>query len=104
MARIKTSKKQNRSASGSFVVHTDSSNKDLADKKLVKEILIEALTMNDLEVFQDVLVGYLRTSSKLALSRNTRIGRTTLYDLMDPEKPFNPTLETIGKIFQELAS
>jgi DNA-binding phage protein len=86
------------------VKHEPSSNKDLANKKLVKEILIEALTHNDMETFQDVLVGYIRTSSKLALSKKTKLGRTTLYDLINPEKPFNPTLDTIGKIFEELAA
>ena len=104
MAKTKTSKRQNESARPSFVRHPFPSNPDLADKKLVREILTEALLANDLEVFQDVLVGYLRTSSKLTLSRNTRIGRTTLYDLINPEKPFNPTLETLGKIFAELAA
>jgi hypothetical protein len=104
MAKIKTSKKRNASVTNSFVKHPFPSNLDLADKKIVREILTEALLANDLEVFQDVLVGYLRTSSKLTLSRNTRIGRTTLYDLMNPEKPFNPTLDTLGKIFAELAA
>jgi len=60
--------------------------------------------MNDLEAFQDVLIAYLRISAKAQLSRKTKIGRTTLYDLMDPDKPFNPTLETLGKIFEELAA
>jgi DNA-binding phage protein len=68
----------------------------------VREILLESLAANDLETFQDVLVGYLRATSKLSLSRKTRLGRTTLYDLIDPEKPFNPTLETLGKIFESL--
>ncbi|MCM0604703.1 MAG: hypothetical protein KA715_01285 [Xanthomonadaceae bacterium] len=84
--------------------HEPSSNKNLANKAVVREILIEALTTNDMDTFQDVLVGYLRTSSKLAMSKKTKIGRTTLYDLMDTEKPFNPTLETIGKIFEDLAA
>ncbi len=84
--------------------HKPSSSKGLSDKKLVREILIDALTNNDMDTFQDVLVGYIRTSSKVELSRKTNLGRTTLYDLIDPEKPFNPTLDTIGKIFEELAA
>lgn len=84
--------------------HEAAASKELLDKKLVREILIEALTHNDMETFQDVLVGYIRTSSKVALSKKTNLGRTTLYDLIDPTKPFNPTLDTIGKIFEELAA
>jgi len=105
MAKTKTSKKQKKSEKiSSFVRHEASTSKELADKKIVREILIDALTNNDMDTFQDVLVGYIRTSSKMALSRKTQLGRTTLYDLIDPDKPFNPTLDTIGKIFEELAA
>ena len=70
----------------------------------MKRILLESLSNNDMETFHDVLIGYIRTSSKAALSKKTKIGRTTLYDLINPDKPFNPTLDTIGKIFEELAA
>ncbi len=102
MAKSKTSGKPKRSARPSFVPHEPSRSPELTDTKLVREILLESLAANDLETFQDVLVGYLRAASKLSLSRKTRLGRTTLYDLIDPEKPFNPTLETLGKIFESL--
>jgi DNA-binding phage protein len=104
MAKTKTLRKQKKSEKLFFVEHKPSSSKGLSDKKLVREILIDALTNNDMDTFQDVLVGYIRTSSKVELSRKTNLGRTTLYDLIDPEKPFNPTLDTIGKIFEELAA
>ena len=104
MAKTKTSKKLKESGKASFVKHEPSTSKGLLDKKLVREVLIEALTNNDMETFQDVLVGYIRTSSKSALSKKTNLGRTTLYDLIDPDKPFNPTIDTIGKIFEELAA
>ena len=104
MAKKKTSGKQKKSEKISFVEHETSSNRDLSNKKLVKDILVEALTCNDMETFQDVLVAYIRTSSKVALSKKTKLGRTTLYDLIDPSKPFNPTLDTIGKIFEDLAA
>ena len=86
------------------MVHTPNESKELANKELVREILIDCLVQNDLGTFQDVLIGYLRTTSKSELSRNAKIGRTTLYDLIDPKKPFNPTLETLGKIFEDLAA
>lgn len=104
IAKIKTLKKQKKLEKPLFIKHNPSSNNELSNKSLVKKILIEALTANDMETFQDVLVAYLRTTSKLALSEKTQIGRTTLYDLIDPKKPFNPTLNTLGKIFEELAA
>jgi DNA-binding phage protein len=76
----------------------------LKDKKNVRDTLLECLMMNDLDSFQDVLIGYIRTTAKSEFARKTHIGRTTLYDLIDPDKPFNPTLETLGKIFEELAA
>ena len=104
MANKKTSKKPKESSTLTFKEYRADQTPELADKKLVKEVLIEALSENDLETFQEVLVAYLRTNSKLNLSRRLEIGRSTLYDLIDPTKPFNPTLETIGKIFQDLAA
>ena len=104
MAKTKTLKKQKGSEKNSFVRHEASSSPGLADKKLVKKILLESLSNNDMETFHDVLIGYIRTSSKVALSKRTKIGRATLYDLINSEKPFNPTLDTIGKIFEELAA
>ena len=104
MAKTKTLKKQKGLEKNSFVKHESSSSSRLADKKLVRKILLESLGNNDMETFHDVLIGYIRTSSKVALSKNAKIGRTTLYDLINPEKPFNPTLDTIGKIFEELAA
>ncbi len=104
MDKIKTLKKRKKSEKISYTIHKSSHSKELLDKHLVKQILIEALCENDLETFQDVLVGYIRTSSKTALSQKTNIGRTTLYDLIDSSKSFNPTLETMGKIFKELAA
>ncbi len=104
MVKTKTSKKLKESKMTFFVKHEPSTNKDMLDKKIVKEILIEALVNNDMETFQDVLVSYLRTRSKSDLSKKTLLGRTTLYDLTNPEKTFNPSLETLGKIFEELAA
>ena len=104
MAKIKILKKQKESGKTTFIKHEASSSKELTNKKLVREILIDALTHNDMQTFQDVLVGYIRTCSKVTLSKKTQLGRTTLYDLIDADKPFNPTLDTIGKIFEELAA
>jgi DNA-binding phage protein len=87
-----------------FTEHIPSSNKDLADKDIVRELLLECLREGDMFTFEDVLLAYIRTSAKLSLSKSTKIGRTTLYDLIDPKKQFNPSYETLSKIFEDLAA
>ena len=104
MAKTKTSGKQKKSEHYTFTPYDPHSDPDLTNKKLVREILMDCLLQNDLETFQDVFISYIRTSSKMGLSKRTKIGRTTLYDLIDPSKPFNPTFDTIGKIFLDLAA
>lgn len=74
----------------------------LKNPKLVRKVLIEALMSNDLEVFQDVLVAYLRTVSKSRLATKCKLGRQTLYDLINEEKDFNPSLSTLGSILETL--
>ena len=78
--------------------------KTLKNRKLVLDTLLDCLVRNDLESFQDVLVAHLRTVSKSKLAAETNIGRQTLYDLLDPKKPFNPTLSTLSSIFKNLAA
>lgn len=104
MDNKKTSKMLKKSKELGLTEYFANNSSHLRNKELVRQVLVEALMINDLETFQDVLIGYLRTTAKAELSRKTKIGRTTLYDLMDPNKPFNPTLETLGKIFEELAA
>ena len=72
--------------------------------KLIKEILVEALMTNDLETFQDVLLAHLRAVSKTKLAADTKLGRQTLYDLIDEKKEFNPTLSTLGAILEAIAA
>ncbi len=79
-------------------VHTDS----LKDPVGVLETLIECLVENDLESFREVLAAHLHVTNKSKLSRDTKIGRTTIYDLLNEDKPFNPTLETLGPLFKSL--
>ncbi len=76
----------------------------LKDRKLVLATLIDSLVKNDLDTFQDVLIAHLRTVSKSKLAAETKLGRQTLYDLLDEKKPFNPTLTTVGSILKSLAA
>lgn len=84
--------------------HDPFSSPQLKDAHLVKEVLVEALMNNDLETFQDVLIAHLRTVSKSKLATKTKLGRQTLYDLIDESKEFNPTLSTLGSLLKAIAA
>jgi DNA-binding phage protein len=85
------------------VVHNPYS-KVLANPKLIKKAVLEALIDGDLETVRDLLVAHLRTVNKSKLAANTKLGRQTIYDLMDTEKEFNPSLKTLSTILDELAA
>lgn len=70
------------------------------DRKLITETLVDCLMLDDMEAFRDVLISHLRVMKKTKLVQKSGIGRRTLYDLMDPEKEFNPRINTIGKILR----
>lgn len=76
--------------------------KSLVNPKEILDTLLHCLAINDLEAFQDVLVAHIKYCSKTELSRKTKLGRRTLYDLLDSNKPFNPTLSTIGPLLKSL--
>jgi DNA-binding phage protein len=76
----------------------------LKDPKVVREVLIDALMQNDLDTFQDVLIAHLRVTSKSRLAARSGLGRQTLYDLISPEREFNPTLSTLGALLKAIAA
>lgn len=76
-------KKPGKSAKTSFVQHKPSSSKVLLNKKLVKQVLRDAFSKKDIDTYQDVLLGHLRTSLKGTRSKKT-------------------CLDIIGMIFKEL--
>ena len=78
--------------------------KELADKERIKEAVYFSLVEGDLESVRDLLIAHLYTVNKLELSKVTKIGRQTLYDLMNKEKDFNPTLKTIVTILDYSAA
>jgi DNA-binding phage protein len=101
MGKTKTSGKR-KSSSLKLVEHDYS--KTLSDRKLVLETLLECLVQNDVDTFQDVLVAHLRTVSKSKLAVETKLGRQTIYDLLNEKKKFNPTLTTLSSILKTLAA
>lgn len=75
----------------------------LLKKKLVAEVLVDALIENDIETFKDVLISHLRTVSKTELAKATGLGRRTLYDLME-NKNFDPRLSTLSALLSKIAA
>lgn len=102
MAKVKTSKKRKKSLPRGLVKF-EPDHKLLADKKLVLEVLIDALLTNDIDTFRDVLVAHLRTVSMSKLAKKTGLGRRTLYDLMD-EKTFDPRLSTLSALLSKISA
>lgn len=98
MVSKKTSTKR-RKSSAKLIPHDPT--KSLKNRKVVLKVLIECLVENDLETFEDVLVSYLRVTSKTRLSKQSGIGRRTLYDLIE-KQPFNPGLKTVGALLNTI--
>lgn len=85
-------------------VYEPYSNPDLKDSKIVAEALLDCLKHGDTEAFRDVLVSFLMTANKKKLSKVSGIGRTTIYDIMNPEKEFNPELSTVAALLKVIAA
>ena len=101
MDKKKTSSRQ-RKFSKKLIPHDPK--ESLKDPKEVLETLLHCLSIDDIEAFQDVLIAHLKYASKTDLARRTKLGRRTIYDLMDRKKPFNPTISTIAPLLKALAA
>lgn len=104
MAKTATSKKQKKSATKFLREHAPFASRELKDSHLVAEALLECIKTGDVESFREVLVAHLMTMNKTAIAKKAGIGRRTLYDLMDPNKEFNPELSTISAVIKSLAA
>ena len=107
MGKAKILKKQKKSSIRSKVpllVAHDPFSKELADPKLVKQAVLQALIEGDLEAVRDVLIAHLQTVNKSNLAAKTKLGRQTLYDLMDSKKEFNPSIKTLSTILDNIAA
>jgi DNA-binding phage protein len=107
MGKAKTLKKQKKysvkSKAPILVVH-DPFSSQLADPKLIKKAVLQALVDGDLEAVRDVLIAHLQTVNKSNLASKTKLGRQTLYDLMDSKKEFNPSIKTLSTILDNIAA
>lgn len=107
MGKIKTLKKQKKSLAKSkapLLVAHDPFSKELADPKFIKQAVLQALVEGDLESVRDVLIAHLQTVNKSNLAAKTKLGRQTLYDLMNSKKEFNPSIKTLSAILDNIAA
>lgn len=107
MAKIKTLKKQRSSSKKSKPVVLHSHNV-LDEKRLNKEhlksILAEALVEGDFDMLKDVLIAQIRVQNKAEIVRRSKLGRQTLYDLIEDKREFNPTVKTLSSLLKALAA
>ena len=75
----------------------------LKDSEIVTEVLLDCIRTGDLESFREVLAAHLMTVNKTDLAKKAGIGRRTIYDIIDPNKDFNPELSTISALIVALA-
>ncbi len=104
MAKIVTSKKRAPSAKKSLRAHVPFKSPELKDSALVIDTLLDCIRVGDVETFREVLTAHLMTANKMRLAKKAGIGRRTLYDLLDPNKDFNPELSTISAVLKAMAA
>ena len=104
MRKTVTSSRQKKSGTKSLKKHVPFKSKELKDSHLVAETLLECIRSGDLESFREVLMAHLMTVNKVAVAKKAGIGRRTLYDLIDPNKEFNPGLATVSAVIRALAA
>ena len=56
------------------------------DRDTLRSILIDSLIDGDIELLKDVLITQIRLQNKADLVRKSKIGRQTLYDLIDGKR------------------
>jgi len=58
----------------------------------------------DMEMLKDAVVGLIRLNKKSDLIKKTKLGRQTLYDLINDKREFNPTVKTLSALLQVIAA
>lgn len=87
-----------------FLEIHDPYDKKLADVELIKRAVFQALVDGDTEAVRDLLIAHLRTVNKLKLAKKSKLGRQTIYDLINVDKEFNPSIKTLTTILNNLAA
>lgn len=107
MAKTKTLKKQ-RSSSKKLkpvaLLQHKVLDENILDKETLKSILAEALIEGDIDMLKDVLITQIRIQNKAELVRKSKLGRQTLYDLIEGKREFNPTVKTLSSLLKAIAA
>lgn len=82
--------------------HVPFQSKLLKDSKAVTEALLDCIRTGDIDSFRELLAAHLVTVNKTELAKKAQIGRRTIYDIIDPNKEFNPELTTISSLIRAL--
>ncbi len=77
---------------------------NILDRETLKSLLIEALIDGDIEMLKDVLITQIRLQNKAELVRKSKLGRQTLYDLIEGKREFNPTIKTLSALLKAIAA
>ncbi len=104
MAKTATSRRRKKFGTKSLKAHVPFSSPELRNPKLVSEALLDCIRTGDLDSFRDVLAAYIMTANKAQFAKKAGIGRRTLYDILDPNKKFNPELSTVSAVIRALAA
>ena len=104
MAKAKTLKKPRKSEMKFLKEHEPFVSSELKDPSIVVETLLECIREGDVESFREVLTAHMMTSNKALIAKKAKIGRRTLYDLLDPSKKFNPEFSTVTAIIRAIAA
>ena len=102
MAKAKTSKRQKDSSKNTLKEFKLNESLFL-DRKLIAEVLTDAIIDNDLETLRDVLIAHIKTVSKVDLAKKTGLARKTIYNLISDGK-FDPRLSTLSVLLSKLAA
>ncbi len=107
MDKAKISKKQKNSLPTSkkaILYEHKVLDESVLDREMMRFILTEALIDGDIETLRDVLITQIRLHNKADLVRKTKLGRQTLYDLIEGKREFNPTVKTLSSILKAIAA
>ena len=99
-----TSTKRKKLGTKSLKVHEPFKSDVLKDAEVVTEALLDCIRTGDLDSFRELLAAHLMTVNKVELAKKAGIGRRTIYDLIDPDKEFNPELSTVSALLKALAA
>lgn len=106
MAKKEISKKLSKSGANmkSLKKHKPFSDPALRSREAISEALADCLLYGDIQAFREVLASHIIACDKTALAKKSKVGRRTIYDILDFEKPFNPGILTLSSIVKAIAA